>query len=412
MKRHQFLSCLAAVSVFLLQPTLVLAAKIPPSAVVGKGGAKGNTAVQSYPVPIPPEIAANAYLLIDVSANGQVLAEKNADKSVEPASLTKLMTAYLVFEALKNKRLSLEQKLTVSERARAAEGSRMFIDVGWQVPVEDLLKGLIVQSGNDAANVLAEGVGGSLSNFVQMMNNKAQELGMKGTHYQNAEGLTVQGHYTTAHDLAVLAQRLLQDFPQYTGFYAIKKYRYPGTPLSNDTNRNTLLFRDPSVDGLKTGHTAAAGYCLVSTAKREYAGIGGRRLVSIILGAASDNVRAAESQKLLNWGFVAYQPVKLFAGGTPVSTPPIYKGSSSTVALGLSNDIVVAVPAGTAGQVSTAMSRPDPLIAPVRKGQRIGILQISVAGRPFMNLPMEALQDVSQAGWFGRGWDAVRLWVQ
>jgi D-alanyl-D-alanine carboxypeptidase (penicillin-binding protein 5/6) len=278
--------------------------------------------------------------------------------------------------------------------------------------VEDLIKGLIVQSGNDAANVLAEGVGGSADNFVQMMNNKAQQLGMTGTHYKNAEGLTQDGHITTAHDLAALAQHLMQDFPQYTGYYAIKHYRYPGTPLSNDTNRNTLLFRDPSVDGLKTGHTAAAGYCLVSTAKREYAGVGPRRIVSVVLGTASDNARAAESQKLLNWGFVAYQPVKLFAAGKPVSEVPIFKGSSNTLGIGLPRDVIVAVPAGTAGQVTTALSRPNPLLAPVRKGQALGTLQISVSGRPFVQLPMQALQDVPQAGWFGRSWDAVRLWVQ
>jgi D-alanyl-D-alanine carboxypeptidase (penicillin-binding protein 5/6) len=245
-----------------------------------------------------------------------------------------------------------------------------------------------------------------------MMNNKAQQLGMKGTHYQNAEGLTQDGHSTTAHDLALLAQRLMQDFPEYTGYYAIKHYRYPGTPLSNDTNRNTLLFRDPSVDGLKTGHTAAAGYCLVSTAKREYAGVGARRLVSIVLGTASDTARAAESQKLLNWGFVAYQPVKLFAAGAAVSQAPIFKGNSSTVAIGLPRDVIVAVPAGTAGQVSTALARPNPLLAPVRKGQSLGSLQISIAGRPYTQLPMQALQDVPQAGWFGRSWDAVRLWIQ
>ena len=405
MKRKTFLLSSVLASALLLQSGLLYAAAAPAAA-------PAIAAPQSYPAPIPPEIAAKAYLLVDVSANGQVLAAKNADQPVEPASLTKLMTAYVVFDALKNKRLSLDQKLTVSERAKKVEGSRMFVDVGWQVPVEDLLKGLIVQSGNDAANVLAEGVGGSIENFVQMMNHQAQQLGMTGTHYQNAEGLTQDGHSTTAHDLALLAQRLMQDFPQYTGYYAIKHYRYPGTPLSNDTNRNTLLFRDPSVDGLKTGHTAAAGYCLVATAKREYAGVGQRRIVSIVLGAASDNARAAESQKLLNWGFVAYQPVKLFAAGKAVSEVPIFKGSRNTLAIGLPRDVIVAVPAGTAGQVTTALSRPNPLLAPVRKGQAMGSLQISVSGRPYTQIPMQALQDVPQAGWFGRSWDAVRLWIQ
>ena len=410
MKRKTFFLSSLLAAALLLQPGLVSAAKAPTTAP--KALAAAAAAQSSYPVPIPPEIAAKAYLLLDVSANGQVLAAKNADQPVEPASLTKLMTAYVVFDALKNKRLSLEQKLRVSEQAKNVEGSRMFVDVGWQVPVEDLLKGLIVQSGNDAAHVLAEGVGGSVANFVQMMNHQAQRLGMTGTQYKNAEGLTQDGHITTAHDLALLAQRLMQDFPQYIGYYAIKHYRYPGTPLSNDTNRNTLLFRDPSVDGLKTGHTAAAGYCLVATAKREYAGVGSRRLISIVLGAASDNTRAAESQKLLNWGFVAYQPVKLFAAGNAVSEVPIYKGSRNTLAIGLPRDLIVAVPAGTAAQVTTALARPNPLLAPVRKGQALGTLQISVAGRPYTQVPLQALQDVPLAGWFGRSWDAVRLWIQ
>ncbi len=216
----------------------------------------------------PPEIAARAYLLMDVTA-GQILAAKDIDAPVEPASLTKLMTAYLVFDALKSKKLDLKQTLPVSVRAWKMPGSRMFIDPKMQVPVEDLVKGMIVQSGNDATVALAEGVGGSVERFVELMNTQARALGMKGTTYKNPEGLTEPGHTTTARDLATLATRLMTDFPEYIGYYAIKKYRYPGTPAANDTNRNTLLFRDPSVDGLKTGHTAAAGYCLVATARRE-----------------------------------------------------------------------------------------------------------------------------------------------
>ena len=216
-------------------------------------------------VPQPPEIAARAYLLVDVTA-GQVLAAKDADKPVEPASLTKLMTAYLVFDALKAGKISLTQTFPVSERAWKMPGSRMFIDPKMQVPVEDLIKGMIVQSGNDATVALAEGVGGSVDRFVQMMNDQAKALGMTGSSFRNPEGLTVAGHQTTARDLATLATRLMRDFPEYVGYYAIQRYRYPGTPAANDTNRNLLLFRDPSVDGLKTGHTDAAGYCLVATA--------------------------------------------------------------------------------------------------------------------------------------------------
>ncbi len=249
--------------------------------------------------PQPPEIAAKAYLLMDVTA-GQVLAAKDPDAPVEPASLTKLMTAYLVFDALKSKKISLTQTLPVSQRAWKMPGSRMFIDPKMQVPVEDLIKGMIVQSGNDATMALAEGVGGTAERFVQLMNDQAKALGLQNTGYKNPEGLTEPGHTTTARDLATLASRLMRDFPEYVHYYSIKKYRYPGTPASNDSNRNTLLFRDPTVDGLKTGHTNAAGYCLVATAKRDFPNVQGRRLLSVVLGTTSESARANESQKLLN----------------------------------------------------------------------------------------------------------------
>jgi len=405
MKRKQFLLALLAASV-LVQPVLSGAKTADPAPAAAASNA------QPYPAPLPPEIAAKAYVLIDATAGGQVLAAKNADMPVEPASLTKLMTGYLVFEALKNKRLALDQKLTVSQRAKTVEGSRMFIDTGWQVPVDDLIKGLIVQSGNDAANVLAEGVGGTIENFVQMMNNEAQRLGMTHSHFLNPIGLPQPGHVSTANDLALLTHRLQQDFPEYMHYYGIKKYRYPGTPVSNDTNRNTLLFRDPSVDGMKTGHTNEAGFCLVATAKREYPGVGPRRLISVVLGATSDEGRASESQKLLNWGYIAFEPLKLFAANQAVKEPAIWKGDSNTLPIGLPRDVVVAVPAGTASQVTTTLARPDPLLAPVHKGQAMGTLNISIAGRPYAQLPMQALKEVSLAGWFGRNWDALRLWIK
>ena len=241
--------------------------------------------------PQAPEIAARAYLLVDVTAQ-QVLAELDADKPIEPASLTKLMTAYVVFDALKAKKIRLDQTFSVSERAWKMPGSRMFIDPKMQVPVADLIKGMIVQSGNDATIALAEGVGGTVEQFVRMMNAQAKLLGLKATSYKNPEGLTEPGHTTTARDLSILASRLMTDFPDYVGYYALKKYRYPGTPVANENNRNLLLFRDPSVDGLKTGHTEAAGYCLIATAKRDAPSVGSRRLLSIVLGAASENARA------------------------------------------------------------------------------------------------------------------------
>lgn len=361
--------------------------------------------------PPPPEVAARNYLLIDVTA-GQVLAAKDVDAPIEQASLTKLMTAYLVFDALQAKKITLEQRFPVSERAWKMPGSRMFIDPKMQVPVDDLLKGMIVQSGNDATMALAEGVGGTVENFVKLMNDQAQALGMKGTVYKNPEGLTEPGHTTTARDLATLATRLMQDFPEFMHYYATKQYSYPGTPASNGNNRNMLLFRDPTVDGLKTGHTAAAGYCLVATSKRDFPNVGQRRLLSIVLGAASENARANESQKLLNWGYTAFDAVKLFDAGQPVATPAVWKGTESTIRIGRAEAIVVAVPSGSAGKVTTQIVRQDPLVAPFTKGQAIGSLKVVLGDQPLTEVPLVALDGVEQAGVLGRAWDAIRLWIK
>ncbi len=361
--------------------------------------------------PQPPEIAARAYLLVDLTAQ-QTLAELDADKPIEPASLTKLMSAYLVFDALKSKKITLQQTFGVSERAWKMPGSRMFIDPKMKVPVEDLIKGMIVQSGNDATMALAEGVGGTAEHFVEMMNAQAKVLGMKSTGFKNPEGLTEPGHTTTARDLAILAGRLMQDFPQYVGYYAIKKYRYPGTPAANESNRNLLLFRDPSVDGLKTGHTDAAGFCLIATAKRDAPGVGSRRLLSIVLGASSENARATESQKLLNWGYTAFDAIKLFEGGQAVVSPAVWKGNASVVKLGRFTPIVVAVPAGSASRIQTQVARPDPLVAPFAKGQVVAALKVTVDQQPLVDVPLQVLEQVEQAGVLGRAWDAVRLWVK
>ena len=362
-------------------------------------------------MPEPPEMAVKAYLLMDVTAN-QILASKDPDMAVEPASLTKLMTAYLVFDALRAKKIDLKQNLPVSERAWKMPGSRMFIDPKMQVPVEDLIKGMIVQSGNDATVALAEGVAGTVERFVQMMNDQAKALGMKSTAYKNPEGLTVAGHTTTARDLATLATRLMRDFPEYVTYYAIKKYRYAGTPAANDSNRNLLLFRDPTVDGLKTGHTQTAGYCLVASAKRDYPNVGSRRLLSVVLGADSENARANESQKLLNWGYTAFDTVKLFNANQPVVSPAVWKGQSPVLKLGSARPLVVAVPAGSAAQLKTQVVRPDPLVAPFVKGQVVGSLRISQGDKPLFDVPLVALEAVEQAGMLGRAWDAVRLWIK
>jgi len=372
--------------------------------------------------PQPPEIAARAYLLLDVTAN-QMLASKDLDMPVEPASLTKLMTEYLVFEALKSKKIALTQTLPVSERAWKMPGSRMFIDPKMQVPVEDLIKGMIVQSGNDATMALAEGVGGTAERFVQMMNDQAKVLGMKSTTYKNPEGLTEPGHTTTARDLSILSARLMSDFPDYIGFSAIKKYRYPGTPAANDSNRNLLLFRDPTVDGLKTGYTEAAGYCMVTTAKRDFPNLGApgasgastggpRRLLAIVLGTASENARANESQKLLNWGFTAFEAVKLFDADQAVVTANVWKGKEPVVKLGRSQAIVVVMPTGTAAKLKTQVTRTDPIVAPIAKGQNMGSLRVMAGDQAVVDVPLLALDAVEQAGIFGRTWDALRLWIR
>ncbi|MBO9515959.1 MAG: D-alanyl-D-alanine carboxypeptidase [Variovorax sp.] len=363
-------------------------------------------------VPAPPEIAARSYLLLDLTAN-QMLAQKDIDSPVEPASLTKLMTAYLVFDALNAKKITLQQPLPVSVRAWKMPGSRMFIDPKMQVSVEDLVKGLAVQSANDATIALAEAVGGSVEHFVEMMNEQARVLGLKSTTYKNPEGLPAPGHTTTTRDLSLLAARLMRDFPQYMHFFSIKKYRYPGTPSINDTNRNLLLFRDPTVDGLKTGHTDAAGYGMVVTARRDFPNLdGGRRLLAIVLGTANENARANESQKLLNWGYTAFDAVRLFDANQPVATPPVWKGQSGTLKLGRPDAIVVAVPTGSASKIKTQVARPEPLVAPFAKNQPVGSLKVTLADQPVADVPLVALEPVEQAGVLGRAWDAIRLWIK
>ena len=408
----------AAISVSSVSPAIAQATVGKPSAPASSAAA----AVMAPPManmPQPPDIAARAYLLLDVTS-GQILAAKDIDAPVEPASLTKLMTEYLVFDALKAQKISLKQTFSVSERAWKMPGSRMFIDPKMQVPVEDLVKGMVVQSGNDATMALAEGVGGTVEQFVQRMNAQAKALGMNATTYKNPEGLTVSGHTTTARDLSILSTRLMTDFPDYIGYSAIKKYRYPGTPAANDTNRNTLLFRDPTVDGLKTGHTEAAGYCMIATAKRDFPNLGaagapgGRRLLAIVLGTVSDSARANETQKLLNWGYTAFEAVKLFDANQAVATPPVWKGKAATVSLGQPRAIVVSVAAGNAPKIKTQVARADPLVAPFVKGQTLGMLKITLGDSavPVAEVPLVALAAVEESGILGRAWDSIRLWIK
>jgi len=367
--------------------------------VAASAGAQGAPAAA---VP-PPAVAAKAYLLVDV-LSGQTLVAQNADEPREPASLTKLMTAYLVFRALKNRELVPSQMVTVSEKAWRAEGSRMFIDPKKAVSVDELLRGEIVQSGNDAAIALAEAVAGSEEAFVEHMNREAARLGMKNTRFVNATGLPSPQQASTAADLARVAAALIRDFPEYYPLYALKEYRYNNI---TQPNRNRLLWTDPFVDGVKTGYTDAAGYCLIASAKR-----GPRRLLSVVLGAGSDAARASESQKLLNYGFQFYDTVQLYQNGQAVSTLRVWKGAANSVPAGFVADQYVTLPKGQAQKLKLTMEAAEPLLAPVTHGQRVGAVKVTLEGKPLGEFPLLALDDVAPASFFGRIWDTVRLWFK
>ena len=361
--------------------------------------------------PQPPEIAARQYILMDLSSN-QVLAERDADAQADPASLTKLMTAYLVFNAVRDKKLTLEQTLTVSQRAwaeRKGGGSLMFIDTTMKPTVAELLRGLIVQSGNDAAIALAEGVGGTVENFVTSMNRQAQAWGLKNTQFKNVAGLSEAGHYSSARDVALVAARIVLDHPDFYPLYSIRQYTFNN--IKQD-NRNMLLGRDPTVDGMKTGYTEAAGYCLVASAVRDTPA-GKRRLVSVVMGTASREARAAESQKLLNWGWQAWDAVRLFEASKPLVTVPIWKGDKPEAKLGAQGGLVVTVPKGEGDKLKTTIERTDPLLAPLAAGQAVGTIKITTTGGSVVTTrPLVALEPVALAGFFGRAWDALRLWIK
>ena len=363
-------------------------------------------------VPQPPEVAARQYILIDL-ASSQVLAEREADVQADPASLTKLMTAYLVFDAIKARKLTLEQTVSVSQRAwseRKGGGSLMFIDTTMKPTVDDLLKGMIVQSGNDASVALAEAVGGSLDNFVAMMNRQAQAWGLKNTSFRNVTGLTEANHHSSARDMAVIAGRVIADHPNFYPYYSLKQFSYNN--IKQD-NRNMLLGRDATVDGMKTGYTEAAGYCLVASAVRDMPN-GKRRLLSVVMGTASREARASESQKLLNWGWQAWDAVRLFDAGKPVATVPVWKGKSAEVKLGAPGGAVfVTVPKGSGAQMKTVIQRNDPLVAPLAAGQKVGTIQVTTAaGAPVASLPLVVQEPVELAGILGRAWDSLRLWIK
>lgn len=364
----------------------------------------GFSIAEAQQQPVAPSVAAKSWLLMEVGS-GQILTSHAADERIEPASLTKLMTAYLTFSAIRQKTLALNQAVPVSEKAWRTGGSKMFIKVGDQVPVEDLIKGMIIQSGNDACIALAEAISGSEEAFAALMNREAARLGMKSTSFTNATGLPDPKLYTTARDLSLLATALIRDFPdEYAKYYSMKEFRYNNI---TQHNRNRLLWVDQTVDGVKTGFTEGAGYCLISSAKR-----GPRRLLSVVLGTNSDAARASESLKLLNWGYQFFDAVQLYHKDQAVATPRVWKGAENTVKVGFERDFIVAVPKGYANKIEAQFVGQQPLMAPLSVGQKIGVVKLSVDGKPYGEYPAVALSAVPAAGIFGRAWDSMRLWFQ
>ena len=366
------------------------------------------SAAFAQPVPAPT-IAAKSWLLLDATS-GQVIASQDPTARIEPASLTKIMTAYLTFAAIRDKKLTMDQMINVSVRAWKvdASSSKMFIDPAVPVSVSDLLHGLMIQSGNDAAVALAEAVAGDESAFVFLMNKEAQRMGMKDSKFANPHGLPSPDNYSTAQDLATLAARVILDFPEFYKIDSIKSFTYNKI---TQPNRNRLLWLDPTVDGMKTGHTEAAGYCMIASAKRPN-GSNTRRLISVVLGTTSDQSRTQESQKLLNWGFQNFDTVKLYAKGQAIQSPEVWKGSQSTVKIGFNHDVMVTVPKGVAARMTPVLERKDPLVAPLAQNSRVGTLKMMVDGKPVAELPVLALEEVSQASIFGRAWDSMRLWLK
>ena len=354
--------------------------------------------------PQPPSVIGKSWMLGDLSS-GQIITAQRVDERFEPASLTKLMTAYVVFMALRDKKLAPDQQVNVSTRAWKAAGSRMFIEPRRPVTVDELVRGMVVQSGNDACIALAEAVAGNEEVFVQMMNREAARLGMKNSKFMNASGLPDAQHYSTAQDLYLLAAALIRDFPnEYAQYYSQKEYRYNNI---TQPNRNRLLWIDPSVDGVKTGHTEAAGYCLIASSRR-----GGRRLLSVLLGSTSEAARAQESLKLLNWGFQFFDSVKLHAAGSPVRSIEVWKGAARNVKVGVADDLFVTVPKGEADKLKAELVSQQPLVAPLAKGQRVGVVRVTHDGKPFGEYPLITLEPVAAAGFFGRTWDTLRLWLK
>ena len=404
--RHRLLAALIAASGLLVgacsdssAPTATASVPAPIPNVIAQQS--GETAPP--PIPAAPQIQARAYYLMDF-VSGQVLAASNENERLEPASLTKLMSAYAVFHALKDGRIKLADLVTISPHARAQEGSRMFVNVGTQVSVEDLIQGMIVQSGNDATVALAEHVAGSEPVFVDLMNQYAQKLGMSATHFENSPGMPHPEHYTTARDIGLLSAALIRDYPEYYKWYSQRKFTWNNI---TQPNRNGLLDRDPTVDGLKTGHTESAGYCLVSSAKRER-----MRLVSVVMGTSSMRAREDASAALLNYGFRFFETRRLFATGETVVSARVWKGEAEEASMGVIEDVYVTFPRGQENTLSAAADIPDPLLAPLSPSRTVGKLRILQNGQPIGTYALHPLAEVKEAGFFGRMIDDMKLWLK
>lgn len=361
----------------------------------------GPLAAATLPVPAPPQIGARSYLLMDYDS-GKVLAAHNPDERMEPASLTKLMTSYLVFDELRSGNLSLDELVPISEKAWRIEGSEMFIEVDTRVSVGDLLKGMIIQSGNDASVALAEHVAGSEEVFASLMNQYGEAMGLTGTRFQNATGLPHPDHYTTARDVAILSAKLIREFPDYYRWYSEKEFTY------NDIrqhNRNNLLWRDPAVDGLKTGHTASAGYCLAASAKR-----GGMRLISVVMGSDNEKTRADETQRLLNYGFRFFETHRLYAAGEELRKVQVWKGASEQVGLGIDHDLYVTIPRGQYESLRAETDLPSVLTAPIARAAELGRLRVMLGDEQQAAVALLALDAVPEGGFWRRFSDSIALW--
>jgi len=354
------------------------------------------------PTPAAPQLGASSYILMDFNS-GEILVQHEPQARVEMASITKLMTSYLVFQELANGDVALEDIVTVSENAWRTIGSRMFLEPGMQVSIEDLLRGLIIQSGNDASVALAEHLAGTETSFAEVMNYYAQQLGMNNTNFENSTGLPAENHYSTAHDTALMSIAIIRDFPEYYRWYSEKEFNFNNI---RQHNRNNLLWRDPAVDGLKTGHTEAAGYCLAASAKRD-----GMRLISVVMGSSSEQSRASESQSLLNYGFRFFETIQLYQAGQELAQGQVWKGETEQVPLGLAEDMFISIPRGRYDDLVPRIEMQPELTAPLIAGQEVGRLNIYLGNELVAGRSLVTLSAVAPGGFFSRAWDGMRLWM-